>query len=745
MSYVYVQPTLPSSNRIYTGSCYAFGASGGFKLLQGFNQINERKPDIMTKYDVTNAIQVHFSARTLNKKITIIKDNSNTHTVQASYDPETDRLLYDSIKLCSCEFIDGITTDSIVSVGSLQSLYSDFKSCVSSYFGDPGGFASLFSMDQDFDVNNGIFDASAFIQVVNTSKFSMTGSFVSDLSGYVTISDINNLLQYVVDGNIFNNRDPRILNWGVVQGFVAGDLIFIPTGFTITLSLDIQPETYLPVNNIGPANLNAISSQLNWTQGYVTRSTTSTTTNISQTTTVPMLLILTDDEVQNNLNFGISWTTTSPLNSIGPNNWTSISISTTGQYQSLISETGLVYTTSDFGQSWTNTKNISPSPSNYIAISFTGMHQTISNGTKIWVSSDYGKTWQQTYNSGTSNIFVSISLNGKYQTLVSSGDNVYTSSNYGLTWTPLDQGTDLYQSIETFPTGGIAISYNGQFQTIVVENIYVSSDFGRTWVNVSDPNGFDDRNWEGVAMSSDGKYQTAIENGGEVHISNDYGNTWNYVPDPSMIDINWAAVAVSATGQYQSVLEQYGKIFVSSDYGNTWKPSPDPLVTNKNWQTVALSSDSNVHVAVDTSGVVYTSSLLTIKSGTTMDASGNLILDSSGGGPCICPYDPSQNLITTPGSNGVLPVSNLYVSSTSAAATVSWNMDVSGNSLFYAKLVPSNLDNMSDFNIVNASSFTINRLTSATTYNIYVSRKVYDASRNLQISDPVHYTFHTTF
>jgi len=72
-------------------------------------------------------------------------------------------------------------------------------------------------------VNHGIFDASAFIQVVNTSKFNMEGSFVSDLSGNITIGDINNLLDWVVDSNVFNNRDPARHNYGIIDGFCAGD------------------------------------------------------------------------------------------------------------------------------------------------------------------------------------------------------------------------------------------------------------------------------------------------------------------------------------------------------------------------------------------------------------------------------------------------------------------------------------------------------------------------------------------
>ena len=338
MSYSTIAPSIRNNNGLYAGQLYAFGASGGYNVTQGFTQIKERIPDVLTQYDVTDAIQLTFSSRTLNHKLSIIKDSTNQRTVQAWFDGISDRLHYDSVKLCSCEFVNGINLDSIISVGKLQNLYTDFQSCVLQYFGDPGGYASIFAGDQEFQVNGGIFDASALIQVLNSSTFNMQGSFVSDLSGDIVVNDINKHLEFVVDSNIFNNRNPNEKNWGVVDGFVAGDLIFIPTGFTITLSLDIEEEIYSPVNNIGPDNLNAIRNRLNYTRGYVTRNTTWSLTNISQSTTLPILLILVDETVSNYTNYGSSWTVSTATNNYPSENWLNVSLSSTGKYQSIISE-----------------------------------------------------------------------------------------------------------------------------------------------------------------------------------------------------------------------------------------------------------------------------------------------------------------------------------------------------------------------------------------------------------------------
>lgn len=622
-------PNFINGEGLYTGRCYAFNAAGGFNVNQGFNQIQMNRPDALAQYDMTDSVQIKFSARTLNKKLGIMKDSSNIDVVEALYDPQTDMLLTDSIKICTCDYIDGINTGSVISVGRLQYLYTDFKYTVGAYFGDPNGFASLFSQVNEFDINGGgVFDASAYIQVVNSSQFNMAGSFISDLSGFVTISDINKTLEYALDGNVFRNRFPNAkkLNYGVVDGFIAGDLIFIPEGFTITLSLDIQAETILPINNIGPSNLDAITNTINWTRGYVKRSTTYTTTNITQSTTLPILLVLTDDTLQNYSNYGLNWTTSTNIvyNGILGNsnkNWVAISLSTTGKYQTAITDTGDIYVSNDYGSTRTIAFNIGVSPSNSVAISFTGQYQTASDGHNIFVSSNYGATWTKTFSNGTSTIFVSISLTGKYQTIVSSGDTVYTSNDYGQTWKGLDVNSDLYdytensqnnlyQSVELFPVAGVALSYNGLYQTIVAEFIYVSRDFGQTWKNVSNTNNIEQRNWACVDMSSDGKYQTALENYGEVYCSKDFGVTWTALANPAFVDNNWISVSLSATGQYQTIVQQGGLVYCSNDYGVNWTAVADPNLRNKDFRAVSVSSDAIYQCICEYGGQIYMSNLM---------------------------------------------------------------------------------------------------------------------------------------
>jgi hypothetical protein len=118
-----------------------------------------------------------------------------------------------------------------------------------------------------------------------------------------------------VDSNVFNNRDPvngytasdptNHANYGLGDGFFAGDLILVPAGTTITLNLGIDLEAYNPINNIGTNNVSAINELSNFTQKYLlptdagypgrySEATTASLTKITRTLTAPLLIKLDD-------------------------------------------------------------------------------------------------------------------------------------------------------------------------------------------------------------------------------------------------------------------------------------------------------------------------------------------------------------------------------------------------------------------------------------------------------------------
>ena len=269
--------------------------------------------------------------------------------------------------------------------------------------------------------------------------------------------------------------------------------------------------------------------------------------------------------------------------------WRSVSISSTGQYQTAVVPNGqIIYTSSDYGINWT------PRDSNRnwfsVSISSTGQYQTAvvySGGIdKIFTSSDYGINWTPR-DSNRNWVSVSISSTGQYQTAVVPNGQIYTSSDYGINWTPRDSGRNWYS---------VSISSTGQYQTAVVSGgqIYTSSDYGVSWTP-RDSN----RNWVSVSISSTGQYQTAVVYGGLIYISSDYGINWT----PRDSGRNWYSVSLSSTGQYQTAVVDGFQIYTSSDYGAKWTPRD----SNRVWRSVSLSSTGQYQTAVVQNGHIYTS------------------------------------------------------------------------------------------------------------------------------------------
>ncbi len=606
---------MPSSDtQQVNGSSYVIEASGGYSIQQTF-------PEILSpsEFYVQNALQIRVGADFLNQKIGITKDASNANVLEIEYDTVNDKYVTNSLTISAQELIKLARIDNIISMGSLSTLYSDFNYTVLEYFGAPYGFSSLFNGEENYNINNGVFDASALVHIINGGTFTFAGSYVSDLSGSVNIQNITDIIRYTCDNNPFQNRDISD-NYTVQDGFIENDLIYNSGGISITLSVDIEPEPYLPIYNVGPANLASIDASyntFNYTDNLtmVKKQTTATRLNITQIYTVPILFIVSNINDIVIEDFGMVWTNVvnEELDNIS---WLSCSISSSGKYQTAVEEFGDIYISSDYGVTWTNSYNMGNAPTNCISMSFSGQYQTASNGVNIMVSNDYGSTWTETYSVGSTQIFVCISLSGRYQLVISSGDSIYRSTDFGVTWNRYDnENTDIYNSIVSFPSIGVCMSYDGRYQTIVCENIYRSDDYGVNWITttiLTDEDGgiWDDHNWYGVDMSSDGRYQVAIEVIGEIYVSSDYGENWAKVDAAIVRDITWQAISISANGQFMTAVAKGGAVYYSSDFGVTWTKNSNPDLDNKEWSCVAVSSNAQYQLAAVYGGSIYTSKLI---------------------------------------------------------------------------------------------------------------------------------------
>jgi hypothetical protein len=205
-----------------------------------------------------------------------------------------------------------------------------------------------------------------------------------------------------------------------------------------------------------------------------------------------------------------------------------------------------------------------------------GTAVTIGSATSAFVSVGVGTTAKQSLFSIDNNQLSQLD-GGMYFGRTSIKENQWGLTNYGQNW--VSRGVSQNWS-------GVAMSSDGRIQTAVAYNdqIYTSSDYGQTWVAKESS-----RLWWEVAMSSDGRIQTAVGSSTQIMVSYDYGQTW-IAKDSSRY---WRSVAMSSDGRIQTAVVRGGFTYTSTDFGNTWLPSS----VNNAWVAVAMSSDGRIQTA----------------------------------------------------------------------------------------------------------------------------------------------------
>lgn len=354
-----------SSSIIFTGEIYAFQATGGFTVEQGFQNIHRLPEQQIQIFDTTGAVEFAIDAQVLNSYLGIYKawnatdkawDLTGTETF---YDNSNNILIQNGVHMDAQDFKKAVfNVSNVVDVGKFSTIYVDFANYVATYFGlvapsqkgnvgavyDASGvatgFATLFNGDYAFDPSNGIFDTPELFRLINKGNGvfdATTNAGIIDIQGFIDISNVTQLLRNAVDANPFGNRDPNNgstavdsndrANYGVTDGFMPDDLIFIPeNGFSITLNVNIDYSTTINnyvSNNIGAglsavnqSNLDASYNQNQTQQGSSAvaskfHATTVTTTSLlSRTITAPLLLRLIDRQSPDATDRSNQWAST---------------------------------------------------------------------------------------------------------------------------------------------------------------------------------------------------------------------------------------------------------------------------------------------------------------------------------------------------------------------------------------------------------------------------------------------------
>lgn len=314
--------------------------------------------------------------------------------------------------------------------------------------------------------------------------------------------------------------------------------------------------------------------------------------------------------------FAINWTQSGSISTT----WFACAMSANGQYQiagqssGYTANSGTIYYSSNYGQTWTAVTN---SPSNSwgsVTMSASGQYAIICVGNNsvevpgpVYISSTYGQTWSITTLSVCGN--TAISASGQYMAVAnqsngvsgSSANGTYVSSNYGQSW------TRTYSAQKTYR---VTMSATGQYQfttSFVPLGNFYSYDYGQTWTSMTALTAFN-ANIQAITCSASGQYVSAT-NGATFYYSSNYGKTWASGTSGS----SYNGIAISSSGQYQ-VASGWGNnlIYYSRNYGQTWTTQSVPA----NITTVAMSANGqyitgtcgyNQTVTAGGAGFIYTS------------------------------------------------------------------------------------------------------------------------------------------
>lgn len=274
----------------YATPVYAFAATNGFVMERQFADIALRPADSIDRFDAINSVQVKVAASVLNAKL------GTFDTVDDCFKIDDEEV--SEITFTSDDFRTALASvEDVISVGSLSTLYSDFKTYVGTYFGFNGGFETLFAAATEFTIDeDDLFEADSLVALIaGTAGEDPATPYTKVMTGSITISNITKLLRFAVDSNCFGNRVPSgtdptdETNFGVNNGFLANDLIWVPAGITVTLKLAIDAESFNPINNRGPTY---VVQDTTVEEGNFSSTTSATTTLITRVVKVPMLIRL---------------------------------------------------------------------------------------------------------------------------------------------------------------------------------------------------------------------------------------------------------------------------------------------------------------------------------------------------------------------------------------------------------------------------------------------------------------------
>jgi len=243
---------------------YAFNGHGGFSAERGFENVFMNLKFNVNQVDTYDAVRISIPASLLTQKLGAYDlyeadgDRNPTDT-SGGFQFQHDNIVLNARELVS-------TDTSVNDVGSLSTLYTDFRSYVMNWL-SAGNFINLFDASSTIpevtfvenDLHSIIFSAQAqhlidgsYVTNVKSdvsgvwdSNYSLTGypGQYCSLSGDIYLNNVNELLVSAQTNDYFGNRvqdaDTANSTVDISGGFLPGDRIFILDGLTVNFNVNI--------------------------------------------------------------------------------------------------------------------------------------------------------------------------------------------------------------------------------------------------------------------------------------------------------------------------------------------------------------------------------------------------------------------------------------------------------------------------------------------------------------------------
>jgi uncharacterized protein YkuJ len=329
-----------------------------------------------------------------------------------------------------------------------------FKDYVNAYFYDVGGViqdnpivesgsSSIYTFIIAYDLNGNYIEKSlSYLNNINNVYYNSTtygitkswssSYFANELIGIALSSD--STIQTAISNSIIYITNDSGLTW------VENNIGIVLTSVAISKSINVDGK-YQTAVGTNSQIYRSDDYGITWNPVSVSNTWISIAMSYDG---IYQTAIATGSRVYRSDDYGITWNI---IATTDVNLWSSVSISETGEFQTAtsvnttnISDDGYIYKSVDYGITWIKLTSIAPTSGNNdwtsVSISATGQYQTAAanklSNRYLYTSNDYGVTWvaNSDFDQWTS---VSISTTGQYQIAVST-NFIYISNDYGITW-----------------------------------------------------------------------------------------------------------------------------------------------------------------------------------------------------------------------------------------------------------------------------------------------------------------------